>query len=58
MRSGCYDPLNPNNIRAVVGGFARQNPKHFHAADGACFGHLFARLIKTPQPALGSNLGF
>ena len=35
MKSEHFDPLNPNKLRAVLGTFARSNPIHFHATDGA-----------------------
>ncbi|MBQ4812606.1 aminopeptidase N [Pseudoalteromonas luteoviolacea] len=40
----CFDKSNPNRVRALVGTFARTNPKQFHREDGAGY-KLLADLI-------------
>ncbi|KZN42945.1 aminopeptidase N [Pseudoalteromonas luteoviolacea] len=40
----CFDKSNPNRVRALVGTFARSNPKQFHREDGAGY-KLLADLI-------------
>ncbi|KZN57174.1 hypothetical protein N474_09210 [Pseudoalteromonas luteoviolacea CPMOR-2] len=40
----CFDKSNPNRVRALVGTFARANPKQFHREDGTGY-KLLADLI-------------
>ncbi|MCF2858599.1 aminopeptidase N [Pseudoalteromonas sp. SMS1] len=40
----CFDKSNPNRVRALVGTFARANPRQFHREDGAGY-TLLADLI-------------
>ena len=40
---------NPNRVRALVGAFASQNPKAFHAVDGSGYRFLVEVLIKLNE---------
>ncbi|BCX87941.1 aminopeptidase N [Methylomarinovum tepidoasis] len=44
-----FDLKNPNRVRAVLGVFARQNPVHFHARDGAGYQLLADWLLKLDR---------
>ena len=50
-----YDPGIPNKVRALVGGFAQRNVRHFHAADGSGYAYLADQVIemdpRNPQVA-------
>jgi aminopeptidase N len=40
MADPAFSLANPNRVRALVGGFALNNPTQFHRADGAGYGFL------------------
>ena len=48
-----FNLQNPNNVRALVGGFVHNNPRHFHAINGSGYTFLTDMLIeidsKNPQ---------
>ena len=50
-----YDPKLPNKFYALIGGFARSNPRAFHASDGSGYRFLADRLMEmdalNPQAA-------
>lgn len=52
-----FDISNPNRVRALVAGFAMNNPVAFHAPDGRGYGFLADRVIEldalNPQLAAG-----
>lgn len=51
----CFSIKNPNNVYALVGGFASANPTAFHAKDGSGYEFLTRRVIQlnaiNPQVA-------
>ncbi len=55
MDHEAFDLRNPNKVRALVGGFANQNPLQFHRPDGAAYrflGEVVAELNRrNPQIA-------
>lgn len=53
-----FDFKNPNRIRSLVGAFANQNPKAFHAIDGSGYRFLVDILIKLNEsnPQVASRL--
>lgn len=50
-----YDAKNPNKIRSLIGVFARQNLRHFHAANGGGYRFLANQILgldaQNPQIA-------
>jgi aminopeptidase N len=40
---------NPNNVRAVIGQFCRNNPIHFHAKDGSGYQFLADQIIELDK---------
>ena len=55
LASDWWKPANPNRVRALLGSFARANPRAFHRADGAgharIAGQVAALDAVTPQVA-------
>jgi aminopeptidase N len=47
LASAWWTPTNPNRVRALLGAFARSNPRAFHRPDGAGY-----RLLGAQLPAL------
>ncbi|KZZ14560.1 aminopeptidase N [Oleiphilus sp. HI0118] len=58
MEHEAFDFLNPNKLRSVVGAFAGQNLKHFHALDGEAYAFLADQIIKLDDqnPQIASRL--
>ena len=50
-----YDPRNPNRVRALIGGFAVNNPQCFHHHSGAGYDFFTAQILdmdsRNPQVA-------
>lgn len=44
-----FNAKNPNRVRALIGAFASQNPKAFHAIDGSGYRFLVDMLIKLNE---------
>ncbi len=53
-----FDYKNPNKIRSVVGTFANQNMRHFHASDGSGYQFLTRQIIRLNQqnPQIAARL--
>ena len=49
MAHPSFNLNNPNRVRALVGAFASQNPKAFHAVDGSGYRFLVEVLIKLNE---------
>lgn len=58
MEHEAFDFLNPNKLRSVVGTFAGQNLRHFHALDGEAYRFLADQIIKLDDqnPQIASRL--
>ena len=53
-----YDQLNPNKLRALVGGFTQQNARNFHARDGAGYRFLADKILELNEsnPQMASRV--
>ena len=55
LQHEAFSIKNPNNVRAVIGQFCRNNPIHFHAKDGSGYQFLEAQILRldalNPQVA-------
>ena len=53
-----FNIKNPNKVRALVGAFSQNNPRHFHAVDGSGYAFLTDMLIKMDQinPQIAARL--
>lgn len=55
LSHSCFSIKNPNNVYALIGGFASANPTAFHAKDGSGYEFLTRRVIElnkiNPQVA-------
>lgn len=55
MEHPCYNPDNPNRVRALVGAFCQGNPAQFHAAGGEGYSFLAQQILffdpRNPQLA-------
>ncbi|GAA6135323.1 aminopeptidase N [Oceaniserpentilla sp. 4NH20-0058] len=53
-----FDIKNPNKVRAVIGAFAGQNLRHYHAQDGLGYNWLADRIIELDalNPQIASRL--
>ncbi|MEE1673108.1 aminopeptidase N [Agarivorans aestuarii] len=49
---------NPNRVRSLVGSFANNNARHFHAKDGSGYRYLgeILRVLNTQNPQVASRL--
>lgn len=58
MEHEAFDFLNPNKLRSVVGAFAGQNLKNFHAINGEAYAFLADQIIKLDDhnPQIASRL--
>ena len=58
MEHEAFDFLNPNKVRSVIGAFAGQNLKNFHALDGQAYAFLADQIIKLDDmnPQIASRL--
>ncbi len=58
MEHEAFDFLNPNKLRSVVGAFAGQNLKYFHALNGEGYQFLADQIIKLDDqnPQIASRL--
>lgn len=53
-----FEPDNPNKIRALIGGFVRGNPRHFHASDGSGYRFLKDQILRIDRfnPQIAARL--
>lgn len=53
-----FDLKKPNKVRAVIGAFCQNNPRHFHAADGSGYAFLTERLLEVDKlnPQISARL--
>lgn len=53
-----FDFKQPNKVRAVIGTFCQNNPRHFHAADGSGYAFLTEQLLKVDKlnPQISARL--
>jgi aminopeptidase N len=53
-----YDPRNPNRVRALVGGFAMNNPHLFHDPSGAGYDFFTAQVLDMDgrNPSVAARL--
>ena len=53
-----YTPKNPNRVRALIGGFAMNNPKHFHQASGAGYRFFTDQVLEMDKinPGIAARL--
>ena len=53
-----YDPRNPNRVRALVGGFAMNNPHLFHHVSGAGYDFFTAQVLDmdSRNPSVAARL--
>jgi aminopeptidase N len=45
MKHGAFNIKNPNNVRALIGMFCRNNPVNFHAKDGSGYRFLAEQIL-------------
>jgi aminopeptidase N len=45
MKHPAFSIKNPNNVRAVIGQFCRNNPINFHAKDGSGYQFLAEQIL-------------
>ncbi len=45
LKHTAFDLKNPNKVRAVMGMFCQNNPRHFHAADGSGYAFLADKIL-------------
>ena len=45
MKHEAFNIKNPNNVRALIGQFCRNNPVHFHAKDGSGYRFLAEQIL-------------
>ena len=45
MKHPAFSITNPNNVRAVIGQFCRNNPVNFHALDGSGYQFLAEQIL-------------
>ena len=53
-----FNIKNPNKVRALIGAFVQNNPRHFHAIDGSGYDFLTDMLIKMDKinPQIAARL--
>ncbi len=53
-----YEPNNPNRLRALLGGFAMNNPRIFHAANGSGYAFFTDQIIELDarNPGVAARL--
>ncbi len=53
-----FDLKKPNKVRAVIGAFCQNNPRHFHAVDGSGYAFLTEQLLKVDKlnPQISARL--
>jgi len=58
LSHAAFDIKNPNKVRSVIGAFAGQNLRHFHAEDGLGYQWLADRVIELDalNPQIASRL--
>ncbi len=58
LQHPAYKHTNPNKVRALIGGFARNNPVNFHAADGSGYRFVAEQILHTDalNPQVASRL--
>ena len=49
MTHEAFSIKNPNNVRALIGQFCRNNPVHFHAKDGSGYRFLAEQILKLDK---------
>ncbi|MBE9526438.1 MAG: aminopeptidase N C-terminal domain-containing protein, partial [Proteobacteria bacterium] len=45
MKHSAFSIKNPNNVRALIGAFCRNNPINFHAKDGSGYQFLLEQIL-------------
>ncbi|MEZ5918334.1 MAG: aminopeptidase N C-terminal domain-containing protein, partial [Parvularculaceae bacterium] len=58
MRHEAFDLKTPNRVRALIGGFAMNNPAGFHRADGAGYAFFADQVVMIDRinPQLAARL--
>jgi len=58
MHHPVFSIRNPNRVRALIGAFARNNPIHFHAADGSGYRWVAERIMEIDalNPQIAARL--
>ncbi len=58
LRHEAFDVKTPNKVRALIGGFAMNNPAGFHRADGAGYAFFADQIVAIDQinPQLAARL--
>jgi len=58
MKHPAFSIKNPNNVRALIGQFCRNNPINFHAKDGSAYQFLVEQIIILNQlnPQVASRM--
>lgn len=58
MKHPAFNIKNPNNVRALIGQFSRNNPIHFHAKDGSAYRFLAQQILVLNKlnPQVASRL--
>ncbi len=58
MQHAAFDLTNPNNVRAVIGGFCFGNPVNFHRQDGAGYAFLthYILQLNNINPQIAARL--
>jgi aminopeptidase N len=49
LKHAAFSMTNPNNVRAVIGQFCRNNPIHFHVKDGSGYQFLADQIIELDK---------
>lgn len=58
LQHPAFDIKNPNKVRAVIGAFSQQNPRHFHAKDGSGYAFLADQVLALDKlnPQIAARL--
>ena len=58
MAHPCFDPKNPNKLRAVLGAFMMGNTPAFHAEDGSGYGYIARQIVEidTRNPQVAARM--
>lgn len=58
LKHADFDLKKPNKVRAVIGAFCQNNPRHFHVADGRGYVFLTEQLLKIDKlnPQIAARL--
>ncbi|MFK7914941.1 MAG: aminopeptidase N C-terminal domain-containing protein, partial [Pseudomonadales bacterium] len=54
----CFDQRNPNKVRSLIGAFAQNNARNFHALDGSGYRYLADKIVAVDaaNPQLAARL--